>query len=56
MKHLDLRFFWLCDMVTSGIICILYIPTAVMTADMLTKPLARIKVAEAVPLLGLTTP
>jgi hypothetical protein len=56
MKHLDLRFFWLRDMVTSGVIRVLYIPTAVMAADMLTKPLARIKVAEAVPLLGLTAP
>jgi hypothetical protein len=56
MKRLDLRFFWLRDMVTSGVILVLYIPTAVMAADMLTKPLARIKVAEAVPLLGLTAP
>jgi hypothetical protein len=56
MKHLNLHFFWLCNMVTSGIIRVLYIPTAVMVADMLTKLLARIKVAEAVPLLGLTVP
>jgi hypothetical protein len=56
MKHLDLRFFWLCDMVNSGDIAVRYIPTADMAADLLTKALARIKVAAALPQVGLTVP
>jgi hypothetical protein len=56
MKHLDLRFFWLRDMVNSGVIAVRYIPTADMAADLLTKALARVKVAAALPQLGLTAP
>jgi hypothetical protein len=56
MKHLDLRFFWLRDMVNSGVIAVRYIPTADMAADLLTKTLARIKVAAALPQLSLTAP
>jgi hypothetical protein len=56
MKHLDLRFFWLCDMVNSGVIAVCYIPTTDMAADLLTKVLASIKVASALPQLGLTAP
>jgi hypothetical protein len=42
MKHLDLRFFWLRDMVNSGVIAVRYIPTADMAADLLTiVPLPR---------------
>jgi hypothetical protein len=56
MKHLDLRFFWLSDMVNSGVIAVRYIPTADMAADLPTKTLARVKVASALPQLGLTAP
>jgi hypothetical protein len=56
MKHLDSRFFWLRDMVNSGVIAVRYIPTADMAADLLTKALARVKVAAALPQLGLTVP
>jgi hypothetical protein len=56
MKHLDLRFFWLRDMVNSGVIAVRYIPTADMAADLLTKALARVKVAAALAQLGLTAP
>jgi hypothetical protein len=56
MKHLDLRFFWLSNMVNSGAIAVRYIPTADMAADLLTKALARVKVAAALPQLGLTAP
>jgi hypothetical protein len=56
MQHLDLRFFWLRDMVNSGVIAVRYIPTADMAADLLTKALARVKVAAALPQLGLTAP
>jgi hypothetical protein len=55
-KHLDLRFLWLHDMVNSGVITVRYIPTADMAADLLTKVLARVKVAAALPQLGLTAP
>jgi hypothetical protein len=56
MKHLDLRFFWLRDIVNAGVIAVRYIPTADMAADLLTKALARVKVAAALPQLGLTAP
>jgi hypothetical protein len=44
MKHLDLRFFWLRDEVTKRHLAVHYVPTADMAADILTKPLARVKV------------
>jgi hypothetical protein len=56
MKHLDLRFFWLHNIVTAGQIVLRYIPTADMAADFLTKGLARVKVAAAIAQLGLTAP
>jgi hypothetical protein len=56
MKNLDLRFFWLRNMVNSGVIAVRYIPTTDMAADLLTKALACLKVASALPQLGLTAP
>jgi hypothetical protein len=56
MKHLDLRFFWLRDVVSAGQIALHYIPTADMAADLLTKGLACIKVTAATAQLGLTAP
>jgi hypothetical protein len=56
MKHLDLRFFWLSDMVNSGVIAVRCIPTADMAADLLTKVLACVKGASALPQLGLIAP
>jgi hypothetical protein len=56
MKHLDLRFYWLRNVVVAGQIVLRYVPTANMAADLLTKGLARIKVAAAWPQLGLTAP
>jgi hypothetical protein len=56
MKHLDLRFFWLRNIVTAGQIALRYVPTADMAADLLTKGLARVKVAAAIAQLGLTAP
>jgi hypothetical protein len=56
MKHLDLRFYWLHNVVIAGQIVIRYVPTADMAADLLTKGLARLKVAAALPQLGLTVP
>jgi hypothetical protein len=56
MKHLNLCFYWLHNIVVSGQIVLHYMPTADMAADLLTKGLARIKVAAAWPQLGLTAP
>jgi hypothetical protein len=56
MKHLDLRFYWLRVVVVAGQIVLRYVPTADMAANLLTKGLARIKVAAAWPQLGLTAP
>ena len=53
MKHLDLRFYWLRGTVHSGLLSLKYVPTAEMPADVMTKPLARIKIAEMRALLGL---
>ena len=53
MKHLDLRFYWLRGTVQSGVITLRYVPTEEMPADVMTKALARIKVAEMRELLGL---
>ena len=53
MKHLDLRFYWLRGTVHSGVITLRYVPTGEMIADIMTKALPRIKVAEMWILLGL---
>ncbi|THH28130.1 hypothetical protein EUX98_g6049, partial [Antrodiella citrinella] len=47
MKHLDLRLFWLRDEIQKGVISVKYIPTDFMAADILTKPLSKVKVVEA---------
>lgn len=43
MKHLDLRYYWLRDEVEGGSIAPLYVPTGENAADLLTKPLERVK-------------
>lgn len=53
MKHLDLRFYWLRDMVEKGLIRVEYLQTEDMPADILTKPLAKPQVEHGVSLLGL---
>ena len=53
MKHLDLRYYWLRDVVNQGIISLHHVPTALMPADILTKPLERVKTLEGVKMLGL---
>ena len=53
MKHLDLRFFWLRDVVEDKQILPSYIPTADMPADILTKSLSRQKVEDCRRLMGL---
>ena len=41
MKHLDLRHYWLRDVVKEGKIDVKYIPTASMPADIMTKSLPK---------------
>ncbi|GBE78927.1 predicted protein [Sparassis crispa] len=53
MKHLDLRFFWLRDTVEAGRIAPVYIPTAEMIADILTKPLPAAKIIYCREMMGL---
>ena len=53
MKHLDLRHYWLRDIVDSSQIDVLYIPTRDMPADIMTKALGRVKVGEMCAMLGL---
>jgi hypothetical protein len=38
-RHMDIRFFWLTDRVKSGELRIVHVPTELMLADLLTKPL-----------------
>ena len=52
MKHLDLRFYWLCDAVASGKISVSYLSTHEMPADILTKSLSAFKVAASRTMLG----
>ena len=53
MKHLDLRFFWLRDQVETKAIGLKYLPTAEMPADVLTKPLDRLRVQGCRGMMGL---
>jgi hypothetical protein len=56
MKHLDLCFFWLRNIVSAGQIVLCYVLIADMAADLLTKGLACVKVATGIAQLGLTAP
>jgi len=53
MKHMDLRFYWLRDVVEAERIKLEYIPTSQMIADALTKPLSRVRVQECNRMMGL---
>ena len=46
MKHLDLHYYWLRDVVEAGQIDVCYLPTKSMPADIMTKVLRRIKMQE----------
>jgi hypothetical protein len=54
MKHLDLRFHWLRDIVDSGVVSPSFTPTKEMPADILTKPLNKDAVAKCRELMGLS--
>jgi hypothetical protein len=53
MKHLDLRYFWLRDQVTLGVITPMFVSTDDMPADLLTKALARVKVDKFRRMMGI---
>ena len=53
MKHLDLRFYWLRDVVEKGLICVQHLSTDDMPADVLTKPLVQVTLARMRDMLGL---
>jgi hypothetical protein len=53
IKHLDLHFYWLRDVVESGQISVVHIPTTKMPADLLTKSLTWAKVELCREMLGL---
>ena len=53
MKHLDLQFYWLRDVVADGQIAVHYMPTDTMPADVMTKALSRVKVQDMCSMLGL---
>ena len=53
LKHLDLRFYWLRDVVEAGTIKVVHIPTSEMPADVLTKGLVGVKVNIGREMLGL---
>ena len=53
MKHLDIRHYWLRDVVNAGEIDVKYISTKQMPADIMTKSLPRATVEEMRSLLGL---
>ena len=55
MKHMDLRFYWLRDVVEKGLLDVKYIPTTHMVADLLSKPLTGALVKESWTMLGLQT-
>lgn len=52
-KHINIRHHFIQDCITSGKINISHTPTADMVADILTKPLSRVKHQQAVTVLGL---
>lgn len=53
MKHLDLRHYWLRDVVKDGLVEIKYTPTKSMPADIMTKALSRSSVIELREMMGL---
>lgn len=53
-KHIDARYHYIRDQVTAGKIKLEYVPTAENLADILTKPLGRVKTEYLRKLMGLT--
>ena len=43
MKHIEIRYFYICDMVQKEVIRLQYVSTDEQVVDVLTKPLSRVK-------------
>jgi KUP system potassium uptake protein len=54
-KHIDIRYHFVKDAVMNGKISLVYEPTESMTADVMTKPLARVKHWMHTKAMGITT-
>ena len=52
-KHIDLKFYFICEAVKDGKIELQYIPTAKNIADIFTKTMAKPKFSKFVAMLGL---
>ena len=46
-KHIAVRYHFIRDLVKAGLVTVEYVPTAVMLADVMTKPLDRVKFEQA---------
>ena len=48
-KHIKVRYYWIKNLIDSGVIILQYVPTLLMVSDLLTKPLvgARFKTLTA---------
>ena len=53
MKHLDLQWYWIQDVVDKELISLKFLPTGDMPADLLTKALPCVKVGHFCALLGI---
>jgi hypothetical protein len=42
-KHIEIRYYYICDMVHRGAVKLQYVGTYEQVADVLTKPLSRVK-------------
>ena len=42
-KHIEVRFFWLKDLIDGGEVILIYVPSEELVADMLTKATTRAK-------------
>ena len=54
IKHIDVQWHFVRDQVRSGMIRLSYLPTDLMLADGLTKPLAKVKFNAFVNMMGLS--
>ena len=54
MKHLDLCYYWLCDIVETGVISPVFVPTHMQVAEIFTKALPHVDIKHYCGMLGLS--